>query len=73
MTTFNIDTQLFSAGTDMLRYLSATLKRLGELLSAWRAQRRTTCAFHAWSDPVAVSEHIRRVRDKIELEVPRWL
>jgi hypothetical protein len=73
MTTFKRDGPITFAATDMPRYLSATLNRLRKLLSAWRAQRRTTCAFQARSDPVAVSEHIRRVRDKIELQMPHWL
>jgi hypothetical protein len=73
MTTFNCDSQITFAGTDMPRYVSATPNRLRKLLSAWRAHRRTTCAVQARSDPVAVSEHIRRVRDKIELEMPHWL
>jgi hypothetical protein len=68
MTTVHHDSERSLPDRDISRYLSAALKGLVELLSAWRVRRRARAELQGRSD--FVPEDIRRTRTKID---PEWL
>ena len=69
MTTVHRNTQLPPRDRDMPGHIGAALKRLVELISAWRIRRRSRRELRAQSD--FVREDIRRTSTRIDPELLR--